>query len=806
MIRKKNHLGRLAMTLLFAMFSLVAWSQIRLMEYKETAKGIACSDNSNKKVAKKTTSTKPYTQTGLNKSTTPGINMRATKGDDESGSTDPVSLTTLAPTDLAAGNVSADCADITWTGISDADSYVLRYREYVSTTATIILTTDDVWGDGSGYQMLLDPTASTYGDVFQERGPMTGYGDVEAAVYDRFAYKIPEDADGSLTTEHIVLDSSVAITVPAGTYDWCITNPTPNDRIWIASEGGSVGGRANDFVFEAGKIYEFHVYLGDNGNDATDLNVTEDFSALIDPDAWIVINDATSPTGLTGLNPETRYAVQVQAVYDDNTSEWSDIISFTTLALDAVPTNLIAENITHRSAELNWSGAQDTYDLRWRTRGFSGIFFSEDWDTNLADWTTYNLDSNSGISDQDGVNGTRCLAFHYTTTPPQYAVSPELTYLPDGSKLSFSYRNYSATWPESFMVGFSTTTNDVDAFTWSEEITLGKDTEWHVYESQVLPVDTKYFCIQCTSYDQYYFLVDNITITCPEIPEGEWQYANDVTSPFVIDNLEMDTQYEWQVMGNNPDTDWSEAAIFITEGKDYKIFFADGDWNDDDNWNPAGAPTLDDHVIVRADAIIPSGYIATSGAIYVEGGSITIKDGGELKSGNHGVPVTLEKEIPAGQYCLVASPFYTLLSPSSVEGLMTTGCDYDLYGFDATEDDEWRNFKGHEADDPTMDPCFGYLYANEEGTTLKFTGQILASINNPHHLSMSFNEGTDFYNGWMLVGNPYACTAYIYYTDENNDFQDCSFYKLNGTGTFDIYSKAVKLAPGEAAFIKGGFF
>ena len=123
MIRKKNHLGRLAMTLLFAMFSLVAWSQIRLMEYKETAKGIACSDNSNKKVAKKPTSTKPYTQTGLNKSTTPGINMRATKGDDESGSTDPVSLTTLAPTDLAAGNVSADCADITWTGTSDGNNY-----------------------------------------------------------------------------------------------------------------------------------------------------------------------------------------------------------------------------------------------------------------------------------------------------------------------------------------------------------------------------------------------------------------------------------------------------------------------------------------------------------------------------------------------------------------------------------------------------------------------------------------------------------------------------------------------------------
>jgi hypothetical protein len=65
----------------------------------------------------------------------------------------------------------------------------------------------------------------------------------------------------------------VSIKIPAGTYDWCITNPTPGDRIWIASSNGTIGGRYDDFTFEAGNTYTFHVYFG-GSNDATDLTVT----------------------------------------------------------------------------------------------------------------------------------------------------------------------------------------------------------------------------------------------------------------------------------------------------------------------------------------------------------------------------------------------------------------------------------------------------------------------------------------------------------------------------------------------------
>lgn len=139
--------------------------------------------------------------------------------------------------------------------------------------ATVTLTAGDVWGDGSGYQMLLDADHTAYGTTIPTSGALTTSGDATAAVYNEFEYKIPTNADGSCTTQNIVINNSVTISIPAGTYDWCITNPTPGDRIWIASSNGNVGGRADDYVFENGKTYTFTVTRGGN-NDQVDVVVT----------------------------------------------------------------------------------------------------------------------------------------------------------------------------------------------------------------------------------------------------------------------------------------------------------------------------------------------------------------------------------------------------------------------------------------------------------------------------------------------------------------------------------------------------
>ncbi len=142
--------------------------------------------------------------------------------------------------------------------------------------ATIILEAGDVWGNGSGYQLLLDADATAYGTIIPECGPLTSSGDADAATYAAFEYKIPQNADGATTTSNIVLNGSATITIPAGYYDFCITNPTPGDRIWIAGTCDYTdykSGREDRFPFLSGKIYHFYMSLDENYNvDVVTLN------------------------------------------------------------------------------------------------------------------------------------------------------------------------------------------------------------------------------------------------------------------------------------------------------------------------------------------------------------------------------------------------------------------------------------------------------------------------------------------------------------------------------------------------------
>ena len=138
---------------------------------------------------------------------------------------------------------------------------------------TVKLTVGDVWGDGSGYQMLLDDTHSLYGTTIPETGALSMNCTGNDGIYSQFSHKIPVNADGNCTTGNIVLNNSVEITIPAGIYDWCIVNPTPGDRLWIASAQGNVGGRQDDYTFEGGHIYEFTVTL-QGSNDATNVTIT----------------------------------------------------------------------------------------------------------------------------------------------------------------------------------------------------------------------------------------------------------------------------------------------------------------------------------------------------------------------------------------------------------------------------------------------------------------------------------------------------------------------------------------------------
>ena len=193
--------------------------------------------------------------------------------------------------------------------------------------ATISLTAGDVFSDGSGYQMLLDADATAYGNEIPAEGPLTLSGNAPAGLYDAFEYKIPVNADGSTTTSNVVVNNTVTIQVPAGTYDWCLTNPTPGDRIWIASSQGNVGGRADDYTFEAGYTYNFTVYLLGQ-NDATDVEIIPGGGVTPTPVPPTQNPNTPAPGGNTGWGFETDPFAEGWTIRDDDGDgynwEWMD--------------------------------------------------------------------------------------------------------------------------------------------------------------------------------------------------------------------------------------------------------------------------------------------------------------------------------------------------------------------------------------------------------------------------------------------------------------------------------------------------
>ena len=119
-----------------------------------------------------------------------------------------------------------------------------------------------------------------------------------------------------------------------------------------------------------------------------------------------------------------------------------------------------------------------------------------------------------------------------------------------------------------------------------------------------------------------------------------------------------------------------------------------------------------------------------------------------------------------GGYHLIASP--VRVNPANVEG-MTTG-NFDLYYFDQTEEQEWRNWKVNDGGHFDLVPGMGYLYAHDTDVTLTFIGE---AYDGDGTVRLVKDDSADF-AGRNLVGNPFGEIAYI------ADGRD--FYTMNPAG------------------------
>jgi hypothetical protein len=111
--------------------------------------------------------------------------------------------------------------------------------------------------------------------------------------------------------------------------------------------------------------------------------------------------------------------------------------------------------------------------------------------------------------------------------------------------------------------------------------------------------------------------------------------------------------------------------------------------------------------------------------------------------------------------------------------------NYDLYLFDQSEDEEWRNIKAGSFS--TINHKTGYLYANSGNTTLTIAGTLGATT----AATPLAYDASATWKGFNLIGNPYPCNTTI-----TNDF-----YIINGNRV-TLATTGRIIAPCEGIFVK----
>ena len=389
--------------------------------------------------------------------------------------------------------------------------------------AKVTLSAGDIWGDGSGYQMLLDADANAFGYIIPETGALTTGGNVDDATYAEFEYKIPENADGALNTTNIVFDAEVSILVPAGVYDWCITNPTPGDRMWIASSNGSIPGRYDDFEFVDGMTYVFTIGVY-GSNDGVALTVLEPGVAL------------TTPTAL---------------------------------AVDPAAT----------TANVSWEDDDDIlWNLRYRVYNPNeGGFWDFEDDSQLEGWVIYDNDGDGdnwyyNTSSDMANSGTCVLAsdsyYWGALYPDNWLISPEVAI---NGELSFYASGAASSWYDEVFRVYVGPADwvSLDQFVpVSEDIVANYGMTQYTFDlsSCELAGQRGVFAIRhynCS--DVYTLLIDDVKIG---EAGNEWIVVNEIADlNTVLEGLTPETTYEVQIQATGTagfSSEWSASTLFTT--------------------------------------------------------------------------------------------------------------------------------------------------------------------------------------------------------------------------------------------------
>lgn len=276
---------------------------------------------------------------------------------------------------------------------------------------------------------------------------------------------------------------------------------------------------------------------------------------------------------------------QPQASHDYH--RWVCIDDITVELNCDAPTNVTVSSITTTTATADWVGspAAQSYTVRYREAIAATPSFSEGFENGLGDWTFYSGNQANDIGStssnepagifpsaaHSGDNGFRFSSFQNFVDQGetnasywQYLTSPEFE-LSGPSVLRFYHKKYSNLYYESLYVGYITDLDNPQETTFtSPEIHPTEDWQCYILD---LPSDAKKVFFSYYGEHTYFIYLDDITIA----PAGEWQSVNNIAATtFMLSNLTMDTEYDFQVKSDCSD-EWSQAVSFATQGCTYPV-------------------------------------------------------------------------------------------------------------------------------------------------------------------------------------------------------------------------------------------
>ncbi|MBP5649908.1 MAG: choice-of-anchor J domain-containing protein, partial [Bacteroidales bacterium] len=559
--------------------------------------------------------TTTYTLSGLQDDTEYQVRIQSVCGSETSGWRTQTFATPIAcpiPTGLVCTNYTATTASLSWTENGSANNWTLQYGTN-SNFASGTYTQVTVSGNPSTILTGLIVGTNYYARVKSNCGSIYG----ESQWSDACSFlplAIITIGSGTSTSNYLPTNNyykysltqqiytvselgEAAVIHSLAFYKNSTMSCVRDMDIYMVSTTKNNFSSSSDWISVTASDKVFSGTVTFASNDWTTIELTTPFAYDGTMNVAIIVDDNTG--SYVSNTPFLVYSATSQAmrIYSDNTnysaispSSYSGTVESKKNQIRIMkspiclkPVNVVASNITGSSAMVSWTGEADSYNVRYRTAGNDDIYFFDDFENGISNWTV--IRSGGGTESTDwhqfdphnfSSGGFDAYSGSYVVIGRSWAsdaynvdnwlITPAVTL---NGTLKFWVRD-DGNYHEHYDVYVSTGSNAISDFsllyspgdassTWTE---ISVDlTAYHG--------TTGYIALRLTDEDQNYLMIDDFGIYSNGSPAGEWQpYVTSTSNSTSITGLSPLTEYEVEVQadcGEEGESVWTNPVYFTTD-------------------------------------------------------------------------------------------------------------------------------------------------------------------------------------------------------------------------------------------------